>query len=288
MPSLFRSVEECLILHVDDAAISGDQKLREVRGTGKTAMPKLAVMEGLLTDLIGGLSFANQVTWAVKPGVGQEYMDQLQRGGLRSGQAFPEGIRPMEKNNSMTGMNAAMGAIRMLDNSVSADSTANATGTFGGTQQEFAAQAQAELAGKQITSSRRSLNWLLTLDKYIEMVANTLCRHWPEQKREFPCYQDAARLRMVLKMEYGIHEDEWDAARWKFKARRLAGSLTRQQSIAVNTGLMQTVGPVMPSILPFLAKEILRATLGDVVAEQLTTPQEEQEQSQQKNAIFLF
>lgn len=286
MPSLFRSVEECLILHVDDAAISGDQKLREVRGTGKTAMPKLAVMEGLLTDLIGGLSFANQVTWAVKPGVGQEYMDQLQRGGLRSGQAFPEGIRPMEKNNSMTGMNAAMGAIRMLDNSVSADSTANATGTFGGTQQEFAAQAQAELAGKQITSSRRSLNWLLTLDKYIEMVANTLCRHWPEQKREFPCYQDAARLRMVLKMEYGIHEDEWDAARWKFKARRLAGSLTRQQSIAVNTGLMQTVGPVMPSILPFLAKEILRATLGDVVAEQLTTPQEEQEQSQQKNAMF--
>jgi len=175
----------------------------------------------------------------------------------------------------------------MLDTSIAADSTASASGSMGGSQQEFASQAEAELAGKQQTASRRQLNWLMTLDKVSEMICTTLLRHWPEQKKEYPCYQDTARIRLVLKTQYGIHEDEWDAERWVYKARRLAGSLTRQQSIAVNTGLMQTVGPVMPSILPFLAKEILRATLGDVVAEQLTAEQEQPDKSKELQATMI-
>ena len=287
LPSLFRSIEECLILHVDDAAISGDQTLGEVRGAGRMAMPKLAVMEGMLTNLMMGLSFAAQPNWSVQPGVGQEYLEQLQRGGLRAGQALPASIQPMGKNNSFTGFNAVMAAIRMLDTSIAADSTASASGSMGGSQQEFASQAEAELAGKQQTASRRQLNWLMTLDKVSEMICTTLLRHWPEQKKEYPCYQDTARIRLVLKTQYGIHEDEWDAERWVYKARRLAGSLTRQQSIAVNTGLMQTVGPVMPSILPFLAKEILRATLGDVVAEQLTAEQEQPDKSKELQATMI-
>ena len=56
----FMSVNDTLVVHVDDARVSGDQTLSEVRGSGKASMPKLAVMESLLTALFEGLTFAAQ------------------------------------------------------------------------------------------------------------------------------------------------------------------------------------------------------------------------------------
>jgi len=284
MPGLFKSIEECLIFHNDDAAVSGDQKVSEIRGTGKTASPKLAMMEGLLQNLMEGLGFASMMTWSVAPGVDQEYLDQLQRGGLRSGQAMPSGIQPMAKQNSLTGFGAGMQAIRMLDSGISSDSTANQQGTFGSNQAEFASQAAADQASRQQSASRRLDNWLLTLDKVVNLVGRTLCRSWPKQRTAYPCYYDAQRLRLNLRSYYKIHEDEWDADRWIFKARRLAGNMQRQQSIMVNTQMIQVVGPIMPSLLPYFAKEILRATYGDVIAQQLTQEQNPKQATQEQKA----
>lgn len=284
LPSVFKSIEECLILHVDDASISGDQRLRDVRGTGKTAMPKLAVMEGLLTSMIEGLSFGAQVNWSVSPGIGDEYLKQLQRGGLQSGQAFPSGIQPMAKNNTFSGFGQAMSAIRLLDTGISADSSANSQGTFGGNQAEFAAQANADLNNRMQIAGRRMENWLITLDKVAELVGRTLCRHWPLQRKTFPCYPDASRLRLNLSAEMGVHEDEWDEARWKFSARRLAGSVMKAQAIQMNSQMIQLVGGIMPSALPFFAYEILRASYGDTIALQIAKPPEQALQTQRERA----
>lgn len=284
LPGIFRSIEECLILHVDDASISGDQRLKDVRGTGKTAMPKLAVMEGLLTSMIEGLSFGAQVNWSVSPGIGDEYLKQLQRGGLQSGQAFPAGIQPMAKNNTFSGFGQAMSAIRLLDTGISADSSANSQGTFGGNQAEFAAQANADLNNRMQIAGRRMENWLITLDKVAELVGRTLCRHWPEQKSSFPCYPDASRLRLNLSTMMDVHEDEWDAMRWTFGARRLAGSVMKSQAVQMNAQMIQLLGGIMPSALPFFAYEILRATYGDTIALQITKPQDQALQSQRDRA----
>ncbi len=276
LPDIFKSVADCLIYHNDDASVSGDQTISEVRGNGKTSMPKLTMMEGLLTNLIEGLGFASQLTWSVADGVSNEYLKQLQRGGLRSGQAFPVGIQPMQKQNSLSGFGAGMQAIQMLDSGVSADSTANQQGTFGSNKAEFASQAAASLAQGQLIASRRSENWLKTLDKVANMVGRTICRYWPDQRPAFPCYEDAYRMRMNLKVRYSIHEDEWDADRWVFNARRLSGSMMRQESIAFNMQMIQVLGPIFPSLLPFFGKEILRGGFGDVIAAQLTADQQPQ------------
>jgi len=285
LPDAFDSIEQCLILHVDDAAVSGDQKVSDVKGSGVTAMPKLAAMEGLMTEVIGGIAFGAGYHFTAAPGTPQEYLNQIERsGGVRSGQVFPSGVDLLNKVNSFAGLGPAANFIRMMDAGIAADSASANQGNFGGSQPEFASQANAELGFKMSTVTRRLENWLQFLARVSEQVARTLCRPWPEMKPEYPCYQDAQRLRLALKNRFGIHEDEWDSDRWDYSSRRLAGNMTRQQSVAVNTQLIQVIGPIMPSVLPFLAKEILRATLGDVVANQLTEPNQEEEMAQVEHA----
>jgi len=283
-PDIFDSIEQCLIMHVDDASISGEQNLDEVRGNGVTAMPKLAVMEGLLTAVIEGLTFGAQPSWSVRPGVPAEYLRQLERGGIRSNQAFPEGINPMPKNNSFTGFGPASNFIRMLDSGIAADSAAASQGTFGGNQADFAAQASADIASAQGTKSSRIERWLKFLSRVCEQVSFTLCRPWEEHKPEHPSYHDAQRLGMVLQSRYKIQPDEWDSDRWDYGARRLAGAMMRQQAVQVNTQMLQIIGPHMPSVIPFFAREILRGTFGDTVTDQITNPSQEEISSQSENA----
>lgn len=283
-PARFKSVCDTLILHVDDAAVSGDQRLVDVQGVGKTAMPKLAVMESLLMSLIEGMSFGAQVNWTVQSGVPEEYMKQLERGGIRSGQAFPIGVTPMAKNNSFTGFGPTMSAIRMLDTGISADSAASNQGNFGGSQQEFAAQAQAELAGRAATASQRMGVWLITLDKVCEWVGRTLCREWTKQRQAWPSYHDAARMRLNLKAKWKVHEDEWDADRWEFVCRRLAGNMMKQESLIRNTQIIETVGPIIPEARRFAAYEILRVIYGDTVAAQIMNPDQAQLKTQSEAA----
>ncbi len=284
LPDVFKSIEECLVYHNDDAAVSGDQMMDEVRGTGKTAMPKLTMQEGLMANLIEGLSFASSINWSVADGVNDIYLKQLQRGRLRSGQSFPTGVQPMAKQNAMTGFSGAAQVMQMLDSGITADSVANQQGTFGSSKQEFASQAEAALGQSLTISSRRVENWNKTLDKIAGLVGRTLCRAWPNQREAFPCYYDAQRLRMNLKALYKIHEDEWDADRWKFKARRLAGSMIRQEAIRVNTMAIEVLGPIFPSLMTFFGKEILRALFGDVIAAQLTSSLEKPDVSQMAKA----
>jgi hypothetical protein len=284
VPDVFRSVEECLILHVDDAAVAGENKLSEVKGTGKTAMPKLAVMEQLLTSIIEGLTFGAQPNWTVGNGVPEEYLKQLQRGGLRSGQAFPSGVAPMQKQNAFTGFSHAMGFVRMLDAGTSSDSAANSQGVFGGNQAEFAAQANADLDNRRQTANQRLRNWIKTLDKAVEMICRTICKPWPKMKQEYPCYYDAERMRMDLVGRFKIHEDEWDEERWDYPARRLAGGLMRQQAVAFNSQMLATIAPYQPTLVPLLVREIVRAGYGDTIANQWLNPPQEKQLAQEELA----
>lgn len=283
-PARFKSASEALILHIDDAKVSGDQNLVDVQGTGKTAMPKLAVMESLLMSLIEGLSFGAQINWTVAPGVEESYLEQLSRGGIRSGQPFPPGIQPMQKNNTFTGFGPAMSAIRMLDTGISADSAASNQGNFGGSQQEFAAQAQAELAGRAATAGQRMGVWLITLDKVCEWVGRTLCREWTKQRQAWPSYHDAARMRLNLSAKWKIHEDEWDADRWDFVCRRLAGNMMKQEALIRNTQILETVGPHVPEVIPFACREIMRVIYGDTITAQIMNPDEQELKSQTESA----
>ncbi len=284
VPSAFKSIRECLVFHNDDASVSGDQLMGDVRGNGRVAMPKLAIMEGLLANLMEGLGFAAQVTWSVQPGTAPEYLDQLERGHLRSGQSFPNTVKLMDKQNSMTNFQPAMNAISMLDRGVAADSVAAQQGTFGSAQADFADQAAAQMSQANRIATRRLHNWLKTLEQVSIIGGRTLCRHWPDMKKSYPCYWDANRMRMLLKRKFRIHEDEWAQERWDFTARTLSGGMTKDRSVQINMQAIQLLGPIYPTLLPFFGKEILRAWFGDKVASMLTGPKKEEEKSQMESA----
>lgn len=281
---MFKSVEECLIPHIEDVAIDGEQRMSDIRGAGRVMMPKLALMEGLFTSVVDGMAFGVTPNWVVDNGVPQERLDELARFKSRPGQAFPQGINLMQKQNGFQGAGQAASVLQMLDTSISADSRSGSQSMFGRGSSDFAAEAQAQQAEKQATLGRTLQAWFRTLDKVSNWIWKTLCRDFFAQKETYPCYQDARRLALRLQNYYGINPQEWDADRWKGKARRLAGNLNPQQAVPRYQMLMQTVGGIMPNTLPFFAHQILRATLGDTIAGQLTAPAPKQDKDQEAEA----
>lgn len=285
-PGLFKGVDECLIFGIDDARVAGEQLASEVRGVGRSAMPKLAVLEGLLSAVIEGITFAAQPNWSITGAVGEADRRQLERGGSRSWEVWPQSVQPMVKNNITSGFRDAMGLIQTLDTSIAADSRVSGQPTLGGAQSEFAAQAQAQLSEKAQGAARRQAKWIkMVVDKCVMWAATTLCRPEEDQKKAFPCYWDAKRLRDNLKKEYKITEKELDPEYWTFKTRELSGNMQRDQVVAMSGAMMQLAGPVFPSAMQFFAREALRAVYGDNVVNELLNPPKKEVQDQARKAL---
>jgi len=282
--SMFASVMDCLHVDISDVAVAGEQKLASVKGAGPVMMPKIAALEALMGAMMDGLAFGVTPNWTVQTGTDKEYMDQLARFRSRPGQAFPDGIQLMSKNNAFQGVAQAGAFIGQLDASIASDSLAGATATYGRSSPEFKDEAIEQLSQKQGTLLRSLQSWYETLDAVVKRVTRTLCRELSKQKEAYPCYQDSMQLAARLINYEEVFPDEWDVERWDMKARRLAGNMTPQQTIAKVQAAMRDVAPGMPSILPFLHKEYLRAVFGDTQAAQLTKPTPEMEKSQVQSA----
>lgn len=282
---LFKSIRQALIVDVSDVSVAGEQKLAEVKGAARVMMPKLAAMEGLMSAIIEGAAFGVTVNWNVRDGTDNEYLDQLSRFRNRPGQAFPEGIRPMEKNNTFQGLGQVGALIGQLDSAIASDSLMGASSTYGRSSPDFVDEAREQLSQKQGVQLRSLQQWYETLDEVVQLVGETLCRQFDEQKKTFPCYQDALKLASRLINYEGVFPDEWDADRWEFKARRISGNMTPAMVNRTYLELIQTVGPHMPQLVPYFTKQILRAKLGDPLADQLTAPAQDRQKGQQEEAM---
>lgn len=281
----FDSVEDTLIIHVDDVRIAGEQTMAEVRGIGRQAMPKLAVEEALLSAMLDGLTFAAQPHWTIKGGVADEHRKLLERGSFRSFQPFPQSVEPMAKNNTWPGMSQAFEMVRVLDTSIAADGSSPQP-VLGGSQAQFAAEAQAQMQAMQMGTTRRLTRWLTTLDKVARLIGTTMCREAKEWRESYPAYPEYERMKERLKDLHDVSWEEVEATNWSYSARRLAGVMERRQALTVGPMLMQSIGAIYPSVVPFIAKEMLRAVYGDTVVDRLLAPPDEQVEDQVSRAAM--
>lgn len=271
----FPSVDDCLFTAIDDARVAGEQRMSEVRGVGRSAMPKLAIQEGLLSAVIEGTAFAAQPNWTVSGAVGETDRKKIERHGIRSFEAMPETVRPMEKQNSVTNLGPAVEIMRIMDTGINADSRTSGQAMLGGAQVEFASQAQAQLSESAQTASRRLAKWLSFLSRVVGVVARTLCM--PENKlvKTMPCYWDCKRLAQNLKKKWKVKPSDFVRDNWNYDARQLAGAMQRQQAIGMAGNISQLVGSTYPSVVKELMAEALRAAYGDTKTNAWLNPPQE-------------
>lgn len=282
----FKSVDETLNIPIDDVRIAGEQKMAEVRGVGRAAMPLLAVKEGLLSALYEGLTFVATPLWSVENTLAEADKRQLERRGISSYMTFPQGIKALEKQNAMSNMGQVMEGIQMASADIAATSRTAALPNGGGSDSpRFAAEASARLDKKQQTASRRLAKWVKSLSKMNRLSARVLLRPEKEIQKSWPCYWDAKRLRDTLSKKYKIKASEIKWEDWTFSARSLSGAMQRQQAVAVGGNMIQLLGPIFPSIVPQIGREICRAVYGDILTSQWLGPSDKQIKDQAGRAF---
>jgi hypothetical protein len=285
-PDRFDSVEQCLQVFVDDARISGDQELCEVRGPGRQATPRLAVQEEMLRSMIEGVTFAAQPHWTIAGPVPEEYRRTLERQGARSYQSFPANVKLLDKNNGLQGFQHAASAIQMLDRSLAMD--ANSLPVQGAPGSDFAADAAARLASNAEGLSRRVTRWRKCLSRVAAVVGSVILDPKIAASDTAVSRFDATRMRYLAEKELkgtDISLESVTYETWCFTCRGFAGGMTRSQAIQVNSQMLQLVGPVFPDLVQFFAQEILRATYGDVIASRLVSPPDKEQAEQMSDAI---
>src|SRR5690606_3255414 len=189
------------------------------------------------------------------------------------------------KNNTWPGMAQALEMVRMLDTSIAADGAMQQP-VLGRPNADFAGEAMAYMQEMARNSSRRLSRWFVVLDKIARIVGNILCRKKDKMLEAYPAYPDYMRLRETLKDRWELEEEEWESKNWTYTARKLAGAMERQQVLSVGPMLMQTVGTTFPSVVPFIAKEMLRAVYGDIVTNRLLNPPDEEVEEQVHKAAM--
>jgi len=285
-PDRFESVEQCLQVFVDDARISGDQELCEVRGPGRQATPRLAVQEEMLRSMIEGVTFAAQPHWTIAGPVPEEYRRVLERQGARSYQSFPANVKLLDKNNGLQGFQHAASAIQMLDRSLAMD--ANSLPVQGAPGSDFAADAAARLASNAEGLSRRVTRWRKCLSRVAAVVGSVILDPKVAASSNAVSRFEAARMRYLAEKELkgtSISLESVTYKTWCFTCRGFASGMTRSQAIQVNSQMLQLVGPVFPDLVQFFAQEILRATYGDVIAPRLVSPPDKEQTEQMSDAI---
>ncbi len=285
-PSRFDSVEQCLLVFVDDARISGDQELCEVRGPGRQATPRLALQEEMLRSMYEGIAFSAQPHWAITGPVPEEYRRVLERQGARPFQSFPANVKLLDKNNGLQGFQHAAQAVQMLDRSLAAD--AHSMPIQGAPGADFAADAAARLASNAEGLSRRVTRWRKCLSRVAAVVGSVILDPQISESKTAVARFDAKRLRHLAEKELkgtDISLTNVTSKTWCFTCRGFAGGMTRSQAIQVNSQMLQLVGPVFPDLVTFFAQEILRATYGDVIASRLVSPPDKEQVEQMSEAI---
>lgn len=265
--SVFRSVDECLIVHSDDDRVAGHATLNEVRGVGRNTMGRHALVEGMLMSLVQGLTWAAMPHWQEAPtGVSVDKLRAMQQGGgLPAYGVIPAGLSPAAKNNSFAGFNQALQLLQMVDATMSSEAAAT-TPVFGGNRAEF--QVDAEMAQSNVMkiAQRRFRKWVRSLKRVFTAQAQTLLRPFAEWKKNMPGYWPAMKFFNCLLNKYEIQPEEVTFDRFQVDARILAGSLQGKQAVQTAAQFIQLFSPIFPQLAQPLAREAVRAEYGDVMA----------------------
>lgn len=282
LPNAFSSINECLIPIILDGRVDGDQTMAQVDGTGKIMVPRLLTMENIALSTAEGIAFGMQPNWQASGSMSTDDARKLAREGLGPWDVVPQGLQTMNKNNALTGMNAAMQMLQMLGVSAEQDAATGEISPMGPMDPKFKALAVQMVQQTQAAVTRRQSSFFKKLDLLAEQQVETLCRPLTQWRKGDAGYYDVETVQVNMAIKHGILPAEYSSERMSAKCRRLQSGGDRQQTITTSVSMAQMFGGQLgPEGLRFLAKEACRAAYGDVVTDQVLMPDNPEQQPDQ-------
>lgn len=288
LPNAFESVDECLVPFLLDSRVDGEQELAQIDGTGKIMLPRIQFMEMIALSTGEGISWGVQPNWTSKTGaaVDENKLRLLQKNGIGVWDYVPPGLEVMNKQNSLTGVNAGMALLQMMGMSVEQDAGTGELPAMGtGDQARFKAQSDLMISQAQQAVSRRSARFFDSMDLVAEQQLSTLCRPLGKWRKGDAGYYDVKTFQTNMLLKYQVLPPEYDPLRIDGNCRRLTNDQSKQEAVSTGTFMIQTYGHIMsPQGVRGIAKEVSRAVYGDAVADEQYPDQEEVQPDQQATA----
>lgn len=285
MDDAFDSVLDCLIPWMEDARISGEQRLDEVEGDGKQFLPRHMAMEGMMSSAIDGTSFAMQPHFTAGRDVPKRVAARLQETGLPAFTIAPQGIGILDKTGVINSSRAGLDIVQALGMSIEEESSTNNLPQMAGARAnaQFAAEADMMRESNQEAVTLRFTFWHAGWDLLWNAVGRTLARTSGWTKHD-PSYYEAKHIRERFVEEGGKLAD-LSKARLTFRARRLPGGADRQT--AMQRFLLIINNPQAPAEYQQWAfSELMKLMFGNEAVAHFENRKEKPDQSQIERAIM--
>lgn len=289
LPNAFENIEECLLPILLDSRVDGEQELAQVDGTGKIMLPRIQFMENIALSVGEGVSWGVQPNWTSATGaaVDENKLRLLQKNGVGSWDYIPPGLQVMNKQGSLTGLNAGMAVLQMLGMSVENDAGTGDLSPMGQADQpRFKAQMDMLISMANQAVSRRGARFFSALDDLAEQQLSTLCRPISQWRKGDAAYHDVKNFQTALFLKYQILPPEYDPNRMDGKCRRLMNDQNKQEAVQTGVFMLNQFGNLMsPQGRMGIAKNVSRAVYGDAMADFQYPDQEQVQPDQQATAL---
>lgn len=285
MDGAFDSVLDCLIPWIEDARVSGDQRLDEVEGDGKQFLPRLMAMEGMMDSAVTGTSFAMQPHFSASREVPKRVAQRIQETGLPMFSVAPQGIGLLDKSNVINSSRAGLDIVQALGLSIEEESSSNNLPQAMGkrTNAQFAAEADMMKSANEEGTTLRFIFWHSGWDLLWTAVCKTLIKNGGWSKHD-PSFYESKHVREVFEKNGGKLGD-LERGTFTFRARRLPGGADRQT--AMQRFLLIINNPNAPAEYQQWAfSEIMKLMFGNEAVQHFEKSRARPDQSQIDRAIM--
>lgn len=269
LENAFESINECLVPLLLDNRIEGDQTMKAMEGLGRILISRVLPTEHLAGAMLAGLSWAVQPNFQLDNSVDEELARLIAReGGAGPWDGLPGGMKMIEKNNALTGINGAANMLQMLGMSLDQDAATGEISPYGTKGIELKDLAHRYVSQIDASVGRRVAKFDAAMDGIASQITETLSRPITMWDKGDAAYYSVVRIHTNLLHAHGIYPVEFSSERITGKCRRLNGDGDRAQVLQSGQVIMQQYGgQLAPEFHQFLAKEAVRALHGDTIAE---------------------
>lgn len=266
----FKSIDECLIPLILDARVDGDQQMAQIDGVGLIMSNRLMGMEQLGISMLEGMCWASQPNWTSDTAMDEQMLKKMARNGVGPWDFLPSGIKTVDKNNSISGMQGSMEMLRMLGISADQDAATGEISPMQHGQPELKSLADKFVQQVDAMVARRTAKFYQSVDQIADNMLRTMCRPMALWQKSDPSYHEVKFFQGKLLAQYQITPDQYSATIIIGKCRRLTMEGDRNQVAMRSAAFKQEWGgQLSPDGMHFLAKEAARATYDDATADLL-------------------
>lgn len=265
----FESIEECLVPLLLDNRIEGEQTMKAMEGLGRILISRILPTEHLAGAMLAGLSWAVQPNFQLDSSVDEELARMIAKeGGAGPWDGLPSGMKMIEKNNALTGINGAANMLQMLGMSLDQDAATGEISPYGTKGIELKDLANRYVQQIDASVGRRVAKFDQAMDGIASQIVETLSRPITMWDKGDAAYYAVVQIHTNLLNAHGVLPVEFSSERMTGKCRRLNGEGDKAQVLQSGQVVMQTYGgQLAPEFHQFLAKEAVRALYGDSISE---------------------